>query len=82
MIGATQGTKPNAAVEISDGTSKKDQEWKDAHPFKCPCWKCMHVTKPWIEALDQAQWSIKGLEDEIKSLTAAYERKAGKQLGQ
>jgi predicted nucleic acid-binding Zn-ribbon protein len=43
---------------------------------------CAHVTKPWVEALDQAQREIERLENEIKDLRDAYEHKAGKQLGQ
>jgi hypothetical protein len=78
-------SEERGAAAISDGTSKKDQEWKDAHPHKCPCWMCMHVTKPWVEALDQAQRENERLENEIKDLRAAYEHKPGhgsSQIGQ
>lgn len=74
---ATTDDAQHDTAKISDGTSKKDQEWKDAHQFECPCWMCEHVTKPWVESLGQAQQEIERLEDEIKSLTAAYERKPG-----
>ncbi len=56
-------------AQLTPEAAKKEQEWKDAHGHKCPCWKCMYVMMPWVEMEDKSQREIERLDFKVEELT-------------
>jgi len=56
-------------AQLTPEAAKKEQEWRDNHGYKCPCWKCMYVAMPWVEMEDKSQRKIERLDSQVVELT-------------